>query len=306
MCITPDNKKFHRRLGTYKNVGGIYVEETQPVPCGHCTECIKKQNRDWAIRLEQELRDPNTRTCKFMLLTYRDENLHFDKGRAVSYKPHFQQFIKELKRVQTKYLRKKSIQWPTLKYFCVSEYGEQKFRPHYHCVTFNLHPHIQDLLESIRGDDPQETDIWKNGMVSIKDQDENFHYVTNYLSKFVVPSNITEKEFQPFRVQSPGLGQWYLRAENRTRHLYGDGISGKFKTGKWEVALPQYYRRKLYEKHPELNKLLGEVNRENYLEKLTEAAKEAGISPRQYQENQRIIAKERAEKYINERKKKTT
>lgn len=89
------------------------------VPCGKCAACISNRINDWAFRLEQE--NKYSDYAYFVTQTYEVEpeqpSLH-----------HIQNFYK--------HVRKLLLNDETLRYFHVSERGEQKNRVHYHSIIF--------------------------------------------------------------------------------------------------------------------------------------------------------------------------
>lgn len=89
------------------------------VPCGKCAACVSNRITDWAFRLEQE--NKYSDFAYFVTQTYELEpeqpSLH-----------HIQNYYK--------YVRKLLLQDETIKYFHVSERGEQKNRVHYHAIVF--------------------------------------------------------------------------------------------------------------------------------------------------------------------------
>lgn len=94
------------------------------VPCGKCPGCLLDRSFAWSVRC----------TCEslyhsesyFLTLTYSPENLPDDK---LLNRVHVQLFLKRLRKHFTGY---------KLRVFYCGEYGEDRFRPHYHMVVFGL------------------------------------------------------------------------------------------------------------------------------------------------------------------------
>ena len=100
------------------------------VPCGYCSECVRKKKLDWQIRLNCALAWSD---CAFFrLLTYDPEHYDFDIYDKEIIKEHIQLFLKRLRR-RIEYHFGKSVK---LKYFIASEYGETYDRLHYHALFF--------------------------------------------------------------------------------------------------------------------------------------------------------------------------
>lgn len=100
------------------------------VPCGYCSECVRRKKLDWQIRLDAALAWSD---CAFFrLLTYDPEHYDFDIYDKEIIKDHIQRFVKRLRR-RIEYHFGKSVK---LKYFIASEYGETYDRLHYHALFF--------------------------------------------------------------------------------------------------------------------------------------------------------------------------
>ena len=114
MCVSP--KTFKREDG-----------QLLTVPCGHCYQCIRKRKLDWEIRITSE---QSVSTCSFFsLISYNEENL---PNPPVADKESLQKLIRRLRR----YLEYNYGKDVKLKYFIVSEYGEERNRLHYHAIFF--------------------------------------------------------------------------------------------------------------------------------------------------------------------------
>lgn len=122
------------------------------VPCGHCSDCRKKQRDEWFPRLVEEFHNFNLKgSIWFPTLTYRNEELPYYINEKRNYKiPCFnykdvQIFIKKLR----VYLTRMGLDCSGLKYFVASEYGSKKGRPHYHALLylpFRISPVIMAYL----------------------------------------------------------------------------------------------------------------------------------------------------------------
>ena len=101
------------------------IDPTRPlkIPCGQCVGCRLEKSRQWATRCmhEAQLWEHNT----FVTLTYNDE--HLPEGMTL--RP--EDMTKFWKRLR-KHVGQK------VRYFYCGEYGDNRGRPHYHAVIFNL------------------------------------------------------------------------------------------------------------------------------------------------------------------------
>lgn len=103
-------------------------------PCGRCYECIRKRKREWLQRIMAEVAVSDV--CFFSLISYNDDNY---PNPDVADKPALQKLIKRLRITLERNFGNGSGFKPTLKYFIVSEYGEERNRLHYHALFFIRH-----------------------------------------------------------------------------------------------------------------------------------------------------------------------
>lgn len=147
MCLSPvkiPNPRFVKRTGV--DAGFLYVN------CGHCAECVEQKRADWYVRLCYEFdKFKKLGGCGYFLtLTYNDMCLPYCKtsdfqdlidefqikdnveffGPCFN-KKHIKQFIKDFR-----FYLKKMYDLVGMKYFVVTEFGEEKHRPHYHILFF--------------------------------------------------------------------------------------------------------------------------------------------------------------------------
>lgn len=181
-----------------------YGDQLIWIPCGHCLSCIEKRVKDWAVRcsLEASLYESN---C-FVTLTYNND---WVPAHGVS-KKHLQKFIKDLRNEFGSGIR----------YFAVSEYGTENFRPHYHLIIFNFFP--DDAVEvspskygGMNYFSRKLMALWKKGFVSIGDVSFNScAYVARYCQKKIAAVGqdlglVQNKEFT-LMSRRPGIGYKYF------------------------------------------------------------------------------------------------
>jgi len=153
------------------------------LPCGRCIGCRLEQSRQWAVRLmhEAQLHEYSY----FLTLTYSPENLPADGSLD---KSHFQGFMKRLrKRFSTERMR----------FFHCGEYGEQLFRPHYHCILYGLDLPDKLVYQNVPGGRLYTSAIlestWGRGFCSMGDVTfESCAYVARYVTKKVTGERADE------------------------------------------------------------------------------------------------------------------
>lgn len=125
-CFSPLQAFTRPKLG-----GGCYISfshhpaaKSISLPCGRCIGCRVERARQWAVRLvhEAELHDCSS----FLTMTYNEASL---PPHASLVKSHCQLFLKRL-RARLDPLK--------VRFFLCGEYGELKFRPHYHMILFGF------------------------------------------------------------------------------------------------------------------------------------------------------------------------
>lgn len=114
LCASPIYVKD--KLGRIKETG-----------CGKCEDCLRKKRNDWVQRLISEWR--YSKCTKFVTLTYDDahlpiESVDEDRYRFTTNKRDVQLFLKRFRKLHQ------------VRYFLVSEFGDNTHRPHYHALFF--------------------------------------------------------------------------------------------------------------------------------------------------------------------------
>lgn len=79
MCLYPKIIKNRKYVSNKKNGGNIPPVNDErvlylPAGCGKCIECRKQKQREWQVRLNEEIRN-NKMKGYFVTLTYSEENL---------------------------------------------------------------------------------------------------------------------------------------------------------------------------------------------------------------------------------------
>lgn len=186
---------------------------------------MAKKRSDWFIRLLSEY--INSNNAVFFTLTY--DNDHIPQDYSVS-REDLWHFIRRLKQSQKQQLR----------YFCVSEYGDNTFRPHYHGILFNLdnslnnHDNFLSFLQI----------KWKSGFVSTAPV--TFRRL-NYVVKYCIKSKPVDGRHKPFMCcnHRPAIGECFLTPQmvnfikNEKKTLiqyYG-----------YTRPLPKFYRKRIFD-----------------------------------------------------------
>lgn len=222
------------------------------VPCGKCVLCRDKKICDWKARAFCECSTSGNIPYHFTLTL---NNEHLTDGLV---KSDLQKFFKRLR----SYLEYHGYD-NKIKYAACGEYGEQKHRPHYHVILWNL-PHLTStqLLHIIEK-------CWDKGFVYIRSADaKRIGYVLKYINK---EGHCPEGKEPPFFTSSKrtAIGyeylmdniQYFIENPSLNFEVY-DPFTGSLK----RFGLPQYFIRKIY---PTLSTLIPKEIRDSFIRMAT-------------------------------------
>lgn len=227
------------------------------IRCGKCHECIKRKRNDWAFRMEWEAKKHST--AYFTLLTYDMENvpilcnstgafargvtdasikgIDLDNAYQVVEKSDCQKFIKDLRSYQNYWSKIKGFENTTIRYFLVSEYGEETKRPHYHCILWGVNPLVANRIQD---------KIWARGFANPRPLDPSrapgmYRYVTKYMYKQQGQEE-DERIIKPFALMSkkPFIGDNFL---SNTAYMV-DNNTYVVKIGGYWRRVPDIYIKK--------------------------------------------------------------
>lgn len=245
MCLYPKlirNKKYKSN----KKNGGVIPHCADerllyvPVKCGNCMECCKQKEREWRVRLQEEIRDTENLTPRFVTFTFSNESLNqldddvLSKGNRTlsgynldnaSAKLGVRRF---LERWRKKF--KKSV-----KHWLVTEIGGNNTeRIHIHGILFT-----NESIETI-------DEIWKYGHTWIGEyvSEKTINYIVKYISK----TDEKHKEYKSIILTSAGIGKGYTKRKDSKNNKYREKSTNEtYRTRDGQrFALPIYYRNKIY------------------------------------------------------------
>lgn len=237
MCLYPKLIKNRKYVSNKKNGGKIPPITDKrvlmvPVGCGKCMECKKQKARNWAVRMQEDIRE--NKNGLFVTYTFSEIELQkidneikgltgYDRDNEICRIA----IRRYLERWRKKY--KKS-----LRHWLVTELG--------HTGTERVH--IHGIVWTDKKKDVEK--IWKYGRTWIGE------YVNaktiNYIVKYVNKVDPVHKEYNSKIFTSPGIGSGYKKRSDFKRNKYkGEQTIETYKTRQGiELALPIYYRNALY------------------------------------------------------------
>lgn len=209
----------------------------QKVPCGKCAYCLTNKRSEWMFRIHHEMRT-QVYPGWFITLTYDEK--HVKRVRDSEGKWRLSLRFRDVQ-LYLKRLRKAKHY---AKYICVGEYGSSTMRPHYHLILWT--DASPETLQS----------SWKSSRDGSVLGHIHFGVLNMasamYALKYIIqPKQKGTDGIEKRRAQfSRGLGLNYLDTQTYYYHTedYDEPVLTSRIDGKI-VALPRYYRRKIFTKH---------------------------------------------------------
>lgn len=251
MCLYPKyfknpkylpNKKNKRKPPVCKDRRLLYI----PAKCGCCIECRKEKQREWRVRLEEELR---SNYGYFITLTISPEGIKdLEEKTGLKWKENPNEIATKGLRLFLERVRKDTGK--SMRHWCVTELGEDNDRIHLHGIFFG-----QRSAELIKKH-------WKYGFIFIG-QYCNSRSI-NYMTKYMLKVDIKHKEFKQIVLASPGIGAGYF---DRLDWQWQKQNYGKievptytFRNGT-KMAMPKYYKDKLFTEQERNKMWINNLNR---------------------------------------------
>lgn len=241
MCLYPKLIKNRRYVPNKKN-GGIPPQCPDErllyitAACGKCMECRKQIQRQWLVRMSEELRqEPN---AYFITLTIDDESY---SKLSNTYK------ITDNNEIATKAIRLcleriRKQTGKSIKHWFITELGHEKTeRLHLHGIVWGI------------GTDKLITNKWNYGITftGFFVNEKTIQYITKYMTKI----DEQHKNFIGKVLCSKGIGKGYTERTDANKHKYTKGKTVetyRLRNGA-KINLPVYYRNQLFtEKEREL------------------------------------------------------
>ncbi len=239
MCLYPQLLKNPKYFKNGKPRPSWYLPHDSradyvPVGCGKCIECRNKKASEWRVRLQEELKnDPG---AIFVTLTFKDEELEkFESNEANEVCARAVELFR--KRWHAEYGH-------SLKRWLIVELGHPKKRGD-HISTERVHLHgllwTQISKKELEG-------RWQYGVVHIGEY-VNLRTI-NYIVKYVTKPDKDHPDFMGKIFCSPGIGKSYAKkAEAKQNRFRGEDTVETYRLSNGQkVALPMYFRNKIYNK----------------------------------------------------------
>lgn len=253
MCLYPKLIKNRKYIKNKKNGGNIPAVSDKrvlyvPVGCGKCMECKKQKARNWSVRLQEDIR--TNKNGKFVTLTFSDESLaklSAEINGLTGYELENELATLATRRFLERWRKKHK---KSVRHWLVTELGQ----------TSTERIHIHGILWTDNIDDIKK--IWNYGNIWIGEyvNEKTINYIVKYINK----SDVKHKEYNSKVLTSAGIGSNYInRMDSRTNIYNGDKTKETYSTRNGsKLALPIYYRNKLYTDEEKEKLWVNKLNKE--------------------------------------------
>lgn len=254
--ITAPKKVWERKLqwdrsGSEPVWTGQKRYDSIQVPCGKCAFCLQNKRSEWMFRIFHEMR-VQEHPGYFLTMTYDEKHVRrADNGQLSLRFYDIQLYIKRLRKA--KYYAK---------YICVGEYGTETHRPHYHMLLWTNAPirFLETNWKSSRDGSPMGSIHF--GTLNVSSAMYTLKYIIQPKQRAIDGIEKTRAQF------SKGLGLGYLTTDVYYWHTE-DFDNPKYYSfiDQRRVALPRYYRNKIFTKwQNQVNRLARKEEQEKELQ----------------------------------------
>lgn len=197
--------------------------------CGKCLECRQQKQRQWLVRMSEELREnPN---AYFITLTIDDKN--YKELKRIAHTKDDNEIATKAIRLMLERIRKKTGK--SIKHWFITELGHEKTeRLHLHGIVWGI------------GTDKLIEEKWQYGFVFTGTyvSEKTINYITKYMTKV----DKDHKDFVGKVLCSKGIGIGYCKRADAQNNKYKPGKTNecyRMRNGA-KINLPIYYRNQLY------------------------------------------------------------
>lgn len=201
------------------------------VPCGRCPSCKFRRVNEWVFRLQQQ--EGVSASSHFVTLTYDTTSVPISpNGFMTLSSQDLRNYFKRLR---------KRCPGADIKYYAVGEYGTKTQRPHYHSIVFNV-PDPNAFFEAWHLNSRPLGTIHVGTVTS-----DSIAYTLKYIDKpNFVKRHARDDRTPQFARSSKNLGSCYINSQTLQYHRASLEHSYLTKLDGFKVAMPRYYRTKIW------------------------------------------------------------
>ena len=236
MCLYPKFIKNPKYKPNKKNKGKPPVCSDRrlyyiPTKCGCCIECRKEKQREWRVRLDEELR---WNFGYFVTLTISPEGIkELEERTGLNWELNPNEIAAKGLRLFLERARKDTGK--SIRHWCVTELGEEGDRIHLHGIFFG-----QKSAELI-------AKHWKYGFSFIGQYCSSRS--VNYITKYMLKVDIKHPTFKQVVLASAGIGAGYMQRSDylwqKQNYKQINVATYTFRNGT-KMAMPKYYKYKIF------------------------------------------------------------
>lgn len=246
MCLFPRlirNKKYlpNQKNGWQQPPVNDYRVTFIPVGCGECIECYKQRQKQWQVRLSEDIK--HNRNGKFITLTFdkkREDVQNIWENLKLDTDPYLKdnELCTRATRLFLERWRKKYKK--SLRHWLITELGHgETEHVHMHGIIWTDEP-VSEIAEK-----------WKYGFIWPRyNWRDNFvnERTINYITKYVAKKDHQHQGYKQIILSSPGIGAGYMNRHDWKNNKYnGAHTDETYRTGSGhKIALPTYLRNKIY------------------------------------------------------------
>lgn len=261
------NRKY---TATKKNSGvipAICDNRTMYVPigCGNCIECKLKKAREWRVRLMEDIRT-NT-NCKFVTLTFSDKSIAQLTEKIVTESICNKMPVKTGYELDNELATKAVRLWleryrkehkKSIRHWLVTELGHKGTENiHMHGIVWNVE--LKELEKHW-----QYGWVWKGKQYKGRTINYVNEQTINYTVKYVNKIDAKHKNYRSIVLTSSGIGKNYIKRVDAIKNKYKEGNTNEaYRTRNGtKLALPIYYRNKIYSEEEREKLWIEKLNKE--------------------------------------------
>lgn len=176
--VHPTRRKWKREGYIPNTCEAQLIPSFLTVPCGRCVQCLRRRARDWKVRIMAEHARYKYRGCRFVTLTFSDDELSpfwIGEG-SFCHSQRFEDF--DIALIVRRFLeRVRKLTGKSVRHVFIPEFGSSPdgtHRLHLHGILFDCFLKVEFLEK-----------LWKHGFIHVHSYCDarTSGYITKYMTK---------------------------------------------------------------------------------------------------------------------------